>query len=116
LAFKEKRFLLTKNEKDFFDNATVPFHRTHGIIAIHGNMSNILDYAIAIEHLLRLIVQYGEMGVPSRPSLAYNLPNSQWYIQWLRTLRNRGTERVPKRLKAGRRVNADRLFLYGCRR
>ena len=61
LAFKEKRFLLTKNEKDFFDNAAVPFHRTHGIFAIHGDMSNILDYAIAIEHLLQLIVQYGEM-------------------------------------------------------
>src|SRR5215813_13439783 len=58
---KEKRFLLTKNEKDFFDHAAVPFHRTHGIIAIHGDMSNILDCAIAIAHLLHLIVQYGEM-------------------------------------------------------
>jgi hypothetical protein len=55
-------------------------------------------------------------GIPSRPSLAYNLSNSQWYIQWLRTLRNRGTERVPIRSKAGRRINADRLFLYGYRR
>ncbi len=55
-------------------------------------------------------------GIPSRPSLAYNLSNSQWYIQWLRTLRNRGTERVPKRSRAGQRINADRLFLYGYRR
>ena len=35
-------------------------------------------------------------GIPLRPFLAYNLSNSQWYIQWLRTLRNRGAERVPK--------------------
>ncbi len=63
LAFKEKRFLLTKNEKDFFDNAAVPFHRTHG---------NILDYAIAIEHLLQLIVQYGEMFAGSKIRLKPN--------------------------------------------
>jgi len=35
-------------------------------------------------------------GIPGQHSLAYNLSNSQWYIQWLRTLRNRGAERVPK--------------------
>src|SRR5215468_6878989 len=29
--------------------------------------------------------------------LAYNLSNSQWYIQWLRTLRNRGSERFPQK-------------------
>jgi predicted nuclease of predicted toxin-antitoxin system len=72
LAFKEKRFLLTKNEKDFFDNAAVPFHRTHGVIAIHGDMSNMLDYAIAIEHLLQLIVQYGEMFAGSKIRLKPN--------------------------------------------
>src|SRR5215510_10774748 len=72
---KEKRFLLTKNEKDFFDNAAVPFHRTHGIIAIHGDMSNILDYAIAIEHLLQLIVQYGEMSAGSKIRLKPNDTN-----------------------------------------
>jgi predicted nuclease of predicted toxin-antitoxin system len=61
LAFKEKRFLLTKNEKDFFDNAAVPFHRTHGIIAIHGDMSNMRDYVTVVEHLLQVIFQYGEI-------------------------------------------------------
>jgi hypothetical protein len=50
LAFKEKRFLLTKNEKDFFDNAAVPFHRTHGIIAIHSDMSNVDDYLTVVAH------------------------------------------------------------------
>jgi len=69
---KEKRFLLTKNEKDFFDNAAVPFHRIHGIIAIHGDMSNMLDYATAIKHLLQLIVQYGEMFTGSKIRLKPN--------------------------------------------
>jgi hypothetical protein len=39
------------------------------------------------------------LGFPIRPFLAYNLSNSQWYIQWLRTLRNRGAERVPKNFR-----------------
>jgi hypothetical protein len=39
---------------------------------------------------------------------AHNPPNSQWKIFLLKMLRNRGAERVPKRSKAGRRINADR--------
>jgi hypothetical protein len=50
-----------KNEKDFFDNAAVPSHRTHGIIAIHGDMSNVDDYVTVVAHLLQLIIQYGEV-------------------------------------------------------
>jgi len=46
---------------------------------------------------------------------ADNPLNSQWYILWLRTLRNRGAERVPKNylLKIESRLagNTDRLFL-----
>ena len=61
-----------KNEKDFFDNAKVPFHRTHGILAIHGDMSNMLDYATAIKHLLQLIVQYGEIFTGSKIRLKPN--------------------------------------------
>ena len=39
---------------------------------------------------------------------AHNPPNSQWKIFLVKMLRNRGAERVPKRSKAGRRINADR--------
>jgi hypothetical protein len=35
-------------------------------------------------------------GIPSRPFLAYIPLNLKWHIQWLKMLRNRGTERVPK--------------------
>ena len=35
-------------------------------------MSDILDYAIAIEHLLQLIVQYGEMFAGSKIRLKPN--------------------------------------------
>jgi|SRR5215470_17357649 len=71
-AFKEKRFLLTKNEKDFFDNAAVPFHRTHGIIAIHGDMSNMDDYATVVANLLQLIIQYGEVFAGAKIRLKPN--------------------------------------------
>jgi hypothetical protein len=42
----------------------------------------------------------------------YNLLNSQWYIQWLRTLRNRGAERLPKDRKAGQRRSSLAGFFY----
>src|SRR5215510_12964883 len=37
------------------------------------------------------------IGIPWPALLAYNLFKSQWYIQWLRTLRNRGSERFPQK-------------------
>ena len=43
-----------------------------------------------------------QAGIGREVEPVYNLFNSQWYIQWLRTLRNRGAERVPIRSKAGR--------------
>ena len=52
------------------------------------------------------------MGIPWPALLAYNLFNSQWYIQWLRTLRNRGAERLPKDRKAGQRRSSLAGFFH----
>jgi hypothetical protein len=55
----------------------------------------------------------GRPGIPLRPFLAYTLPNSQWYIQWLRTLRNRGAERVPKNYRKPVDVSTLTGFFHG---
>ena len=58
-------------------------------------------FNLSKSHFLRKIRANRELqddfrlGIPRPAFLAYNLSNSQWYIQWLRTLRNRGAERVP---------------------
>ena len=55
----------------------------------------------------------GRPGVPLRPFLAYTLSNSQWYIQWLRTLRNRGAERLPKNYRKPVDVSTLTGFFHG---
>jgi hypothetical protein len=100
-------------EKQYIDGVTAKTLRTCREACRGGSVNLLTRYGGC--GIARKGRPAGE-GIPSRPSLAYNLSNSQWYIQWLRTLRNRGTERVPKRSKAGQRINADRLFLCGYRR
>jgi hypothetical protein len=60
LAFKEKRFLLTKNAKHYMDDKIVPFQKVHGIIAIDGDMGDMNSYTRALLTVLS-IVPYGEV-------------------------------------------------------
>ena len=53
-----------------------------------------------------------QAGIGRELGPVYNLFNSQWYIQWLRTLRNRGAERLPKDRKAGQRQSSLAGFFY----
>ena len=62
LAYKEKRFLLTKNAKHFMDDRIVPFQMVHGIIAIEGDMSDTQSYIKALVTIFGLI-PYGEAYV-----------------------------------------------------
>jgi hypothetical protein len=54
-AFKHRRFLLTKNAKHFLDDRKIPFQRTHGIIAIEGDMGTGEPYAWAVVQVFDLI-------------------------------------------------------------
>ncbi len=62
LAFKEKRFLLTKNAKHYMNDRLVPFQMVHGIIAIEGDMSDTQSYIKTIVKVLALI-PYGDTYV-----------------------------------------------------
>jgi hypothetical protein len=44
-AFREKRFLLTKNGKHFLRDRDLPFHRVHGLIVVQGDMRDTWQYA-----------------------------------------------------------------------
>lgn len=59
-AFKKKRFVLTRNAKHFLDDRLLPFHSTHGVIAITGDMSDTRAYAASLSRVLDL-VPYGEV-------------------------------------------------------
>ena len=61
LSFKEKRFLLTKNARDFLDDHKLPWHRTFGVIAIAGDLgSRKEEYGAAAYRLISMIVPFGE--------------------------------------------------------
>ena len=59
-AFKEKRFLLTKNTKHYLDDRKVPFTRLHGVIVIERDISGTTSYIQSILHVFDLI-PYGQI-------------------------------------------------------
>lgn len=59
LSYKDKRFLLTKNTKHYFNDRKFPFHSLFGIISIAGDFGSIDEYVDVIWHILR-VVKYGE--------------------------------------------------------
>lgn len=59
-AFKDKRFLLTKNAKHYLDDRKVPFTRLHGVIVIEGDMSDTNSYLQSISRVFDLI-PYGQI-------------------------------------------------------
>jgi hypothetical protein len=69
LAFKQKRFLVTKNAKDYMDDRKVPFHRMHGIIAVEGDMRDSDTYIGCLKTLLDIIIPFGEVYVKHKIQL-----------------------------------------------
>ena len=66
LAFKKKRFLLTKNAKHFLPERELPLHRTYGVIAVEGDMSEMYQWAVVMKHVLRVIIPYGDHYVGTK--------------------------------------------------
>jgi hypothetical protein len=59
-AFKEKRFIISKNAKHYFDDRKFPPHRMHGVIVVQGDMGNTEEYFRSVWWTLA-IVPYGEL-------------------------------------------------------
>lgn len=59
LAFKEERFLLTMNAKDFMDDRKLPFHRTHGVLALGSGFRDSNQYGRMIAQLFK-VIPYGD--------------------------------------------------------
>ena len=60
-ALRERRFLLTKNGKDFLSDRKLPWHKLFGLVVVEGDMSNMDDFALAMTHVVRWIVPMGEL-------------------------------------------------------
>jgi Domain of unknown function (DUF5615) len=73
LAFKQKRFLVTKNAKDYMDDRKVPFHRMHGIIAVEGDMRDSDTYIGCLKILLDIIVPFSEVYVKHKIQIKRDL-------------------------------------------
>jgi predicted nuclease of predicted toxin-antitoxin system len=59
-AKREKRFLLTRNGRDYLDDRAFPFHSLHGLIVVTPDMGSIREYRQALLTVLQL-VPYGEL-------------------------------------------------------
>jgi len=59
-ALREKRFLLTKNTRDYIDDHKLPWEKTFGVIAIAGDFGDTSDYIAVLTLVLRSVVPYGE--------------------------------------------------------
>ena len=53
-AYKNERFLLTKNTRDFFDDRKFPFQNIFGNISLDCNMKDLKDYSSTLGHLFNL--------------------------------------------------------------
>ncbi|SRR6266498_420305 len=60
LAFREKRFLVTRNGKHYWDDRAVPMNRTHGIIIIDADPGDTAAYGTALGNIAAL-VPYADM-------------------------------------------------------
>lgn len=57
-ARKEKRFLLTKNSRDFLNDRKFPINKTFGIIVIDGDMKDVDKYARAAGIMRVMIIPH----------------------------------------------------------
>jgi hypothetical protein len=67
LAYKLKRFILTKNTKHFYeDDRAIPFHRIYGVIALDVDTSNTKQRYRAVLSVTTFIVPFGEHLIGSK--------------------------------------------------
>jgi Domain of unknown function (DUF5615) len=65
-AKREKRFLLTKNAKDFWPEREVPFNSTYGIIIVEGSEEAIDSYVTALQNVLDIVVPFEDSFIGSK--------------------------------------------------
>jgi hypothetical protein len=65
-AKREKRFLLTKNAKDFWPEREVSFNSTYGIIIVEGSEQTIDSYVTALRNILDILVPFGDSFIGSK--------------------------------------------------
>jgi hypothetical protein len=63
---RKKRFLLTKNTRDFIDDRKLPWENTYGVIAISGSFSSLSEYSNVLFRVIGAIVPYGEVFQKSK--------------------------------------------------
>jgi len=61
LAYKDGRFLLTKNAKHYMDDREIPFHSIRGVIAVVGSMASTEDYARVFGVMLTYLIPFAEI-------------------------------------------------------
>jgi hypothetical protein len=65
LAFREKRFLVTRNGKHYWDDRAVPMNRTHGIIIIDADPGDTTAYGTTLWNIVAF-VPYADMHIGSK--------------------------------------------------
>jgi Domain of unknown function (DUF5615) len=71
LAFEQKRFLLTRNGRDYLNDRKLPFTRIHGIVVITANPGNEDSYTSALAQLSS-VLPYGELYRGMKVELSAN--------------------------------------------
>jgi hypothetical protein len=59
LAFRERRFLLTRNAKDYLDHRALPFNRTYGVIAVEADLADESACVACLAWIRNFIVPFG---------------------------------------------------------
>ncbi|MFG1928949.1 DUF5615 family PIN-like protein [Cryptosporangium sp. NPDC048952] len=54
-AFREKRFLLTRNGKDFWPEAELPLQQTHGLIVLDADPHDLERYLLTVGHIISFV-------------------------------------------------------------
>lgn len=65
-ALKKKRFLLTKNTKDYWSERRLPWQNTYGVIAVEGDLRHEQDYYACLQHVVHIIIPDGELYVGTK--------------------------------------------------
>lgn len=65
LAFRQKRFLITRNGKHYWDDRAVPMNRTHGIIIVDADPRDTDAYGTTLLNIMDF-VPYADMHVGSK--------------------------------------------------
>ena len=65
-AKRQKRFLLTKNAKDFWPEREVPFNSTYGIIIVEGSEEAMDSFVTALRNILDIVIPFEDSFIGSK--------------------------------------------------